>query len=169
MTPSIPRQYSGPERLPHLCDPAPLATARGATPRIKAKEVIKIGRKRVFGACSPPLRVSRHPHPGAVARTLRSGSRFSRPIPPAPRKPICAGRHGCWSVASVATGYIGRRPRPANARSNIIDVWGLIDIVICAERSVSAGQFVRITSTNWCGRKSALILKHFMSLSWGIE
>ena len=34
--------------------PAPVATASGATPRMKAKEVIRIGRSRVRAACTAP-------------------------------------------------------------------------------------------------------------------
>jgi site-specific DNA recombinase len=53
-----------------------------------------------------------------------------------------------WSVANAVMGSIGLRPRPANGRCYIIDVWVLIDIAICAGRYVSADPFARITSMN---------------------
>ena len=49
MTPIIPKSTAVPRDW-RISAPAPLATASGNTPRMKAKEVIRIGRRRMRAA-----------------------------------------------------------------------------------------------------------------------
>ena len=49
MTPIIPNNTAVPRDW-RISEPAPVATASGKTPRMKAKEVIRIGRRRVRAA-----------------------------------------------------------------------------------------------------------------------
>ena len=51
MTPSIPNNTAVPNDW-RISAPAPVATARGATPKMKENEVIRIGRSRVRAACT---------------------------------------------------------------------------------------------------------------------
>ena len=51
VTPNIPNSTAVPSDC-RISAPAPVATASGVTPRMKAREVIRIGRRRVRAACT---------------------------------------------------------------------------------------------------------------------
>jgi hypothetical protein len=51
VTPTIPKAHCRAHRLPHFA-PGPTAIARESLPKMKAKLVIRIGRRRDLAACT---------------------------------------------------------------------------------------------------------------------
>ena len=83
VTPSMPLNTAIPSDR-RISAPAPAATTSGNTPRMKANEVIRIGRSRSRRRLQRRLEAAAGP-PGAAAwRTRRSGSRSCTPGRPAP-------------------------------------------------------------------------------------
>jgi len=68
--PDHPEQHSSAEGLRHS-DPAPVAIARGKTPRMKAKEVMRIGRRRVWAADVAASSGGSTPSPNFLGGMLR--------------------------------------------------------------------------------------------------
>src|SRR5215467_7819793 len=88
VTPNIPNNTAVPSDC-RISAPAPVATASGATPKMKAREVIRIGRRRVRAACTAAsLEATPSSSFWRANSTIRMAFLAARPT--RTTKPICA-------------------------------------------------------------------------------
>jgi len=104
VTPSIPKNTAVPSAW-RISAPAPVANTKGTTPRMKAKEVMRIGRRRVRAACAAASKRSAPCSSACLANSvfdlLVGAGRFELPTPspPAPRSALILDRLRCQAVS----------------------------------------------------------------------
>ncbi len=117
VTPSMPLKTVTPSGT-RISAPAPLATARGTTPRIKAKAVMRIGRKRVRDASTmASTRLMPESSSCLANSTTRIAFLAARPIKttnpiwakmllssPTSHKPKSAERMHMGTISKIASG-----------------------------------------------------------------